>query len=224
MAQSRQPLPSSCPQDLLNLLTHIRHRRRGIQSNKTMGRIICPLSVSRPNAAEKFGIKLLEAIRCAGPETTLCCDLGRQVEPQGQVWLKTGVNPALQGVQHIKGQAATTSLVGHTGIGETITQHGSALLERRCNHLLNMISPPRKHQQGFGEGVHAGTQQQAAKLLGQGCSTGLTCHQDFRATRTKPLCNILQVRRFTGTINALKGDESRVQKISFSRLTAVENT
>jgi hypothetical protein len=181
------------------------------------------LAVLVENAAEERNPLLLKAIFviAGGTDMTLVAEsrpierpLKIRQQQDGQVRLEISAQAGMQVENDLASQLASASLVGLSGIRETVAENDVALRQRRPDHLCDRLGAVGEHQTQFGqrrEVCGAGVQQQAANGVSNACAAGLARRGNRLASRLQPFLQEAELRTFPRAVQALEGNKKALR-------------
>jgi hypothetical protein len=137
-------------------------------------------------------------------------DRGVDVEPEREVGLQPGVDPAFEVAQHALVLAAAGALVRERRVGEAVAQDGVAARQRRHDHAVEVVAARGEDEQRLDDAVHLLVQQQLAQVLGERRPTRLARADDAPTACAQARGERLDVRRLAGAVDPLEGDEPAV--------------
>jgi hypothetical protein len=99
------------------------------------------------------------------------------IEEEREVGLQVPLDPILKDGKPRERNPSSTPLIGHRGIGEPVTHHPLASIQRREDERTQVLLPPGEHQESFGVGVHGFVQEEIPQPFPEWRSARLTGHQ-----------------------------------------------
>ena len=164
--------------------------------------------VACPHALEEGGVQRLETVRLPGCPQPLGRHLRGQVEQQGQIGLAARLNPRLQRAQHRQIESPAAALIGKGGVGEAVAQHPRTAGQRWLDHGAQMVAPPGKHEQRFGQRIHGFVQEEPPQPLGQRRATGFPGAHHLSSRLAPGVLQGVQMGGLARTVDAFERDEA----------------
>src|SRR5690242_1199889 len=107
-------------------------------------------------------------------------------------------------------QLTPAALVGFAGVTEAVAQHPLSTLQRGENLLIDILGAVGKHEGQLCHGREARgarIQQDRPQAVSQSSPARLACDDDIYALAAQVSRELLQLGRFAGAVEALKGNE-----------------
>ncbi|CAM2154715.1 hypothetical protein PT2222_310028 [Paraburkholderia tropica] len=203
--------------DLLKLGANSVDALRGIDDREAVRRLFRAAQVLGARAREERIGLAFEAVRLARRAAPLAGGVGRDVEQDGQIGLKTALHPAFKRFQLVARQAAAAALIGKGRVGKAVRQHPVAACERRLDHAREMLATRREHQQRLGFEVHLLVQQEIAQRFAERRAARFARHDHRAAAGSELVLELLaepgQMRGLARAVDALERDESATRHL-----------
>src|SRR5580693_2106586 len=132
------------------------------------------------------------------------------VEQDRHVGLQISTKHAMQLKHRLAAKLPAAALVRFRGISEAITKHNLPVLERRLNHLCNVLRPRSEHQSHFRErrqSLGRRVEQDAANLLASRRSSGLARFYHLMPCRAQSGRQLAHLRALAGSVQPFERDE-----------------
>jgi hypothetical protein len=142
--------------------------------------------------------------------------LHREVEEHAKVRLETHRRHPVDGQDFAQWKPATARLVGKRRVDEPVTHNGSAALERRQDHLTDMLGARCREEQRFRLGqdstLHLVQKNCPNPLSGNG-STGFAGDNHRIELLAKPLCQPRRLSRLAGAFRSFERDKQAPHRL-----------
>ena len=118
------------------------------------------------------------------------------------------MNPVFELAKLVAFQPSSPSLIGKGCVCKTVGDYPVAAFYGRFDDLFEMFFPGGEHQKRFRFRMHVFMKEQFSQFLAQSGSTGFTGDDHLAVFCFQKRCDIVDMGRFAGTVNALECDET----------------